>query len=161
MWTALEVSMAANSPTRIDEDLFAAAKTAGAALSRSAAQQVNHWARIGRQLEASGSLSQRDIARVLAGTHSYDRLDALAQAVVRAEWDERMTQVREKLDFTSKLAAGGLTWTEADETGQPVHRQPAGGDAPQRKRPAKKAAGPKPARSSKQPSRRRTPRSAA
>ena len=124
MWRILEVSMAANAPTRIDDDLFAAAKTAGAALSRSAAQQVNHWARIGRQLEASGSVSQRDIARVLAGTYSYDRLDAFGQAVVRAEWDEGMTATREKLDFTDKLAAAGLPWAEADDAGQTVVRQP-------------------------------------
>src|SRR3982750_3172278 len=97
-------SMAANAPTRIDDDLFAAAKAAGAAQSRSAAQQVNHWARLGRQLEASGRVSQRDIARVLAGTHSYDDLDALGQAVVRAQWDEQLTAAREKLDFTGRLA---------------------------------------------------------
>ena len=126
--------MAANAPTRIDDDLFAAAKAAGAALSRSAAQQVNHWARIGRQLEASGSVSQRDIARVLAGTHSYDRLDPLAQAVVRAEWDERMTATREQLDLTGDLAAAGLPWAEADEAGQTVVRQPERSAPPRRGR---------------------------
>src|SRR4051812_10400856 len=118
--------MTANSPTRIDDDLFEAAKATAATQSRSAAQQVNHWARIGRQLEASGSLSSRDIARVLAGTHSYDALDPLSQAVVRAEWDERMAAVRGTLDFTDKLAAAGLPWPEADATGKTVHRQPAG-----------------------------------
>ena len=138
--------MAANSPTRIDDDLFAAAKAAGAVLSRSAAQQVNHWARIGRQLEASGSISPRDIAAVLAGRQPYDSLDAAAQAVVRAEWHERMTALREGLDLTAELTAAGEPWAEADEAGSTVHRVPAG----PRKRAAKKA-----------PAKRRTPRSAA
>src|SRR4051812_23299917 len=155
--------MTANSPTRIDDDLFAAAKAVAATQSRSAAQQVNHWARIGRQLEASGSVSQRDIARVLAGTHSYDALDALGQAVVRAEWDEQMTAVREKLDFTEHLAAAGMAWAEADETGQTVHREPPAtkrksskpSSASARKRPVKKSA------AQEQPKKRRTPRPAA
>jgi hypothetical protein len=154
--------MAANSPTRIDDDLFEAAKAAAATQSRSAAQQVNHWARIGRQLEASGSVSQRDIARVLAGTHSYDALDPLSQAVVRTEWDEQMRAVRESLDFTAKLTAAGLPWAEADEAGQTVQRQSthtkrkSTAKPPTNKGPVKqKAASPE------QPKRRRTPRPAA
>jgi hypothetical protein len=43
-------------PTRIDEDLFAAAREAAARNSRSAAKQINHWARLGRELEASADL---------------------------------------------------------------------------------------------------------
>jgi hypothetical protein len=151
--------MAANTPTRIDDDVFAAAKAAGAAMSRSASQQVNHWARIGRQLEASGSVSQRDVARVLAGTHSYDDLDALGQAVVRAEWGERMTAVREGLDFTDKLTAVGTPWPEADAEGNTVRRPLAADKAPAAKRPAKptKLAAKKSGSSGK----RRTPRPAA
>lgn len=118
--------MAANAPTRIDDDLFAAAKAAGSVMSRSAAQQVTHWARIGMQLEASMSVSQRDIARVLAGQRSYDTLSVHEQAIVRAEWDERMTAAREGLDLTAELAAAGESWIEADEQGRTVHRHPTG-----------------------------------
>ena len=129
--------MAANSPTRIDDDLFAAAKTTGAVQSRSAAQQINHWARIGRQLESSTALSQRDIARVLGGTQSYDTLTAHEQAVVRADWDEQMTALREGLDFTGELRESGLDWAEADADGaivlHPAASKPA---APRRARRA-------------------------
>lgn len=45
--------MASNS-IRINERLFQAAQSSGALLSRSAAQQVEHWARIGAAVEASG-----------------------------------------------------------------------------------------------------------
>lgn len=39
-------------PTRIEHDLYDGAKTVGSTMSRSAAQQINHWARIGREIEA-------------------------------------------------------------------------------------------------------------
>lgn len=39
---------------RISEALFESATTVGEVLLRSAAQQVEHWARLGKALEASG-----------------------------------------------------------------------------------------------------------
>lgn len=114
--------MSPSAPTRIDEDLFAAAKSAGEVLSRSAAQQINHWARIGRELEASSAVSARDIAAVLAGRASYDDLGAREQAVVRAEWDERMTEMRTSLNFEEEFTADGDTWVEADAQGRIVER---------------------------------------
>lgn len=115
--------MAATAPTRIDPDVASAAKVAGELLSRSAAQQVNHWARIGRELEASKSVSQRDIASVLAGRASYDALNVREQAVVRAEWNERMTALREGLNLAAELSASGQGWVEADEAGDIVERR--------------------------------------
>lgn len=114
--------MAGTAPTRIDEDVTDAAKAAAELFSRSTAQQVNHWARIGRELESSASISQRDIAEVLAGRASYDELSAREQAVVRAEWTERMTALREGLDLAAELTAAGESWTEADADGTPVKR---------------------------------------
>lgn len=114
--------MAGTAPTRIDEDVTEAAKVAAELFSRSTAQQVNHWARIGRELESSASISQRDIAEVLAGRASYDELSAREQAVVRAEWTERMTALREGLDLAAEFTAAGESWTEADADGTPVKR---------------------------------------
>lgn len=112
----------ASAPTRIDEDLFAAAKSAGELLSRSAAQQINHWARIGRELEASRAVSTRDVAAVLAGRASYDDLGTREQAIVRAEWDERMATLRADLDLAEEFTAAGDTWVEADAQGRTVER---------------------------------------
>ncbi|HQR80242.1 MAG TPA: hypothetical protein PLT68_08490 [Actinomycetota bacterium] len=114
--------MATSSPTRIDEDLFAAAKSAGEIWSRSAAQQINHWARIGRELEASRAVSARDIVEVLAGRASYDDIGAREQAVVRAAWDERMTELRTGLNLADEFTAAGDTWVEADAQGRTVER---------------------------------------
>lgn len=114
--------MATTSPARIDDDLYASAKLAGSVQSRSASQQVAHWARIGREIEASASISTREIAEVLAGAQSYDSLDPKAQAVVRAAWSARMDDLRSTLDLTASFAASGRTWVELDEAGKVQQR---------------------------------------
>lgn len=113
----------ATMPTRVDGDLFDAARSAGEANSRSAAQQLNHWARIGRALEASGDLCHRDIERVLAGSGSYDALGEREQAVVRTTWDERVVTGIADLNFETEFAAAGESWSEADADGRVVRRR--------------------------------------
>ena len=115
----------ATMPTRVDQDLFGAAKAAGALYSRSAAQQLAYWARLGREMEASPSVTQDAIARVLAGQAPYDELPDPAQAVVRVEWDDRVVATLAELDFTEALHAAGKPWAEADEEGKLVMREAA------------------------------------
>ena len=107
----------ATMPTRIDGDLFEAAKAAGQVHSRSAAQQLDHWARIGRELEASPAVTHDAIERVLTGRSAYDQVDERAQAVVRATWDADITARIAGLDFTKRLQASGTPWAEADDDG--------------------------------------------
>lgn len=114
--------MASTSPARIDDQLFASARLAGEVQSRSASQQVVHWARIGREIEASGSLSAREIAQVLAGAESYDSLTPKEQAVVRAEWAARMEARREALDLAERFGAEGRSWVELDDDGTVIER---------------------------------------
>jgi hypothetical protein len=114
--------MATTSPARIDDDLYASAKLAGEVQSRSASQQVVHWARIGREIEASAGISLKDIAEVLAGSRSYDVLTEKEQAFVRAEWSAQMDNLRESLNFAKEFAATGRTWVELDDEGTVVER---------------------------------------
>lgn len=109
--------MPTTSPARIDDDLYASAKLAGEVQSRSASQQVAHWARVGREIEASASISHKDIAEVLAGSRAYDVLSAKEQAIVRAEWSVRMDSFREALNLADQFAAAGRTWVELDDDG--------------------------------------------
>jgi hypothetical protein len=132
--------MATTSPARIDDDLYASAKLAGEAQSRSASQQVAHWARIGREIEASGALSLRDINDVLSGSRSYDGLSAKEQAIVRAEWSARMDEVRSSLNLADEFSAEGRRWVELDANGAVVERSR---PAPARKRQARPATGAK------------------
>ncbi|MHA3685375.1 TA system antitoxin ParD family protein [Leucobacter sp. HY1908] len=109
-------------PVRIDSALYEAAKSAGLTNSRSAAQQVMHWIRIGRELENAPTTRAADIRRVLAGDGglSYDALNPLDQAVVRAEWETRAEGARGKLNFAEEFSQRGLSFSEADEQGNVV-----------------------------------------
>jgi ParD-like antitoxin of type II ParDE toxin-antitoxin system len=114
----------ATMPTRIDQGLFEAAKAAGELHSRSAAQQLDHWARVGRELEASPAVTHDEIARVLAGQASYDALPDRGQALVRASWSEQVEGRIGALDLTPSLDAAGQPWAEADADGNVVVREP-------------------------------------
>ena len=115
--------MATTVPTRIDGELHASAAMVGGVMSRSATQQLNHWARIGREVEASESISQRSVAEVLNGRRPYDELNAHEQAVVRAEWAERLEARLEALDLGDELAGEGRAYAELDDAGRvAVHR---------------------------------------
>jgi hypothetical protein len=141
--------MATTSPARIDDELYASAKLAGEVQSRSASQQVAHWARIGRELEASASISVRAVAEALVGSRSYDDLDAEEQALVRAEWAERMSAYREGLDLIQRFGEQGRhSWVELDDDGRVVERSLSdSGAAPPvtRRRSSSEAAGSRPA----------------
>jgi hypothetical protein len=69
--------MSSNS-IRVGAELFALAQQQGALMSRSAAQQVEHWARLGVALEATG-LSVAEVARLLRGG------EVLAEETVASE----------------------------------------------------------------------------
>lgn len=113
-------------PVRIDAELYAEASEAAKVQSRSKAQQLAHWARIGKELEASPRVSIRDVEAVLAGERSYDALRAEEQAMVRASWSQRMKARREQLDLDEDFAAGGRAWVELDDDGKVVRRHAAG-----------------------------------
>ncbi len=115
--------MATSSPIRIADDVHASAKLMASVMSRSTAQQIAHWARIGRELETSQSVSQRAIALVLECEASYDDLTAKEQAVIRAEWVERMAQRREALDLAAEFIAQGRSFVELDEDGNIVEHR--------------------------------------
>lgn len=128
--------MASTSPARVDDALYSSAKLAGAVQSRSASQQVVHWARIGREIEASLSISPREIAEVLAGSQPYDGLNPKEQAIVRAEWSTRIDQFRNALDLAEEFSAAGRGWVELDDSGAvvdgggPISARRAGPTAP-------------------------------
>lgn len=96
-------------------------------MSRSIAQQIAHWARIGRELETSQSVSQRAIARVLECEAPYDGLNAEEQAVVRAAWVEHMAERREALDLAAEFIAQERSFVELDENGNIVEHRPLAG----------------------------------
>jgi len=114
--------MATTSPTRIDDEIYEAARAVGEVMNRSASQQITHWARIGRARESSPQLAYQDVLAVLKGQVSYDDIGLHEQAVVRAEWDELMEQRIARLDLGSLFEAQGRSYVELDKHGNVVRR---------------------------------------
>jgi hypothetical protein len=112
--------MASTIPTRVTIELFDTAKVVGDMTSRSAAQQIEHWARIGREIELASTLAQRDIAAVLSGSLEYDDLGTEEQAVVRARWASLMKERRESLDLVRDFGLRGETYVDIDDQGRIV-----------------------------------------
>lgn len=116
--------MAKSSPIRIDQDIHSYATTTAQLMSRSASQQVSHWARIGRELEISRNISLRAIEQVLDCETSYDDLNDYEQAVLRAEWAERTEQRRQNLNFEREFTEAGRSYVELGDDGNIVRHQP-------------------------------------
>lgn len=111
-------------PIRIDEELYTAATEAASVMSRSTTQQISHWARIGRELEASPEVSLEEVAEVLQGSREYDALGTEEQAEVRACWSERMAALKGALRLDREFAEGGLPYVELDDEREVVRREP-------------------------------------
>ena len=109
-------------PIRLDAELTSAARIAAQQMSRSAAEQISHWARIGRELERSAEISVADIKAVLEGQQRYDALPAREQAIVRAAWSERMEALRGRLRLDQVFDAAGHDYAELDADGNVVTR---------------------------------------
>lgn len=128
------MTMKGSTPVRIDSELYAAAADVAPVMSRSTAQQIAHWARIGREVEASSGVSIEAVAKALRDAESYDALSTEEQAVVRAYWAERMHALLEGLRLDREFAKEGRPYVELDEEGTVTRRDPrrgpAGGGAP-------------------------------
>lgn len=125
------------SPLRLDADLLLAATAIAETQSRSAAQQISHWARIGRELERTPGVSVEELAAVLRGAADYDALPARAQAIVRGAWAERMRALRDGLRLDRDLRDAGHAYAELDERERVAVRDP-GARAPIRARAARR-----------------------
>ncbi|AWB94000.1 hypothetical protein C3E78_02350 [Aeromicrobium chenweiae] len=68
------------------------------------------------------------VQAVVAGRASYDELDPVKQALVRAEWSRRIEVARTQLDLEATFKTDGRSWSEIDEDGQVVQRRPSADD---------------------------------
>ena len=113
--------------TRVSEELFQAASTAGAAEHRSAKQQLEHWARIGQSVDAQTSSARRRLDAVMSGRLPVTGLTVeegtAFDALVEADLAERLTAI----DFGAALRAEGVTTVSVNDAGELVeHSAPAG-----------------------------------
>lgn len=87
-----------STPTRVAADVAAAASAVAPSEHRTAAEQINHWARIGMQIERSGSLASRRVLAVASGEAPFHELSPderqAAHSLIDAAIAERVADLR-------------------------------------------------------------------
>ncbi|CAJ1502733.1 TA system antitoxin ParD family protein [[Mycobacterium] burgundiense] len=117
---------AADRVTRVAADLMDSAAAEGARQSRSAKQQLDHWARIGRAVAGQHSAARRKVEAALAGGLELSELSPEEGAVFNAEITAAIEESLADTDYGALLTARGITTVALDESGQIVAHRPDG-----------------------------------
>jgi hypothetical protein len=118
--------MSADRVTRFAADLLDAAAVEGARQSRSAKQQLDHWARVGRTVSAHHSTARRRVEAALAGTLAMTELNPEERLVANAEVDAAITERLRTVNYGDVLAGEGVATVALDDDGHLVRYDPDG-----------------------------------
>ncbi|QNG20597.1 hypothetical protein G4H71_10950 [Rhodococcus triatomae] len=118
----------ADKVTRFSPDLWGDAVTAGVREQRSARQQLEHWARVGRAVSDRSSTGRRRIESALAGTLPSAQLTTDEAVVFDAEIDASIEADLAEFDFVASRAQRGFTSVALDEQGELVEYGPDGSE---------------------------------
>jgi ParD-like antitoxin of type II bacterial toxin-antitoxin system len=120
------MTMSTDVPTRFAADLFESAQVEGARESRSAKQQLDHWARVGRSVSMHQTTARRRIEAVLAGEIDLDELSDEEQVVANAEIDTAIEERANSTSFGAQLRTAGIATVALDADGGLVEHRPDG-----------------------------------
>jgi hypothetical protein len=120
------MTTAPDRPTRIAADLFEAASVEGARQSRSAKQQIDHWARVGRAVSMTQTAARRRVEAALAGELPERELTSEERAVFSAELDTAISEAARTTSFGKRIAARGITTVALDDDGVLTRHHPDG-----------------------------------
>ena len=122
--------MSGDRVTRFASDLIESATVEGARQSRSAKQQLDHWARVGRSVSMHHTAARRRVEAALEGTLPLTDLNADERLVVHAEIDAAIQANLHATDYGRRLAAEGVTTVALDEQGNLIEHHPDGSSNP-------------------------------
>jgi ParD-like antitoxin of type II bacterial toxin-antitoxin system len=112
--------------TRFAADLLDSAAVEGARQSRSAKQQLDHWARVGRAVSSQHSVARRRVEAALAGDLDIGELDAEEGVVFNAEIAAAIDEHLADTHYGELLAKRGITTVALNEAGDIVEYHPDG-----------------------------------
>ena len=112
--------------TRVAADLVDSAAAEGARQSRSAKQQLDHWARVGRAVSATHTASRRRVQAALAGHLATSELTVEEGVVFNAEVSAAIEESLARTHYGDVLAAQGITTVALNEAGDIVEHRPDG-----------------------------------
>ena len=120
------MSDTADRVTRVAADLFESAAAEGARQSRSAKQQLDHWARVGRAVSHQHSAARRRVEAALSGELALAQLTLEEGVVFNAEITASIEESLAGAHYGEQLAARGVTTVALDDNGQLVEYRPDG-----------------------------------
>ena len=112
--------------TRVAADLVDSAAAEGARQSRSAKQQLDHWARVGRAVSSQHTASRRRVEAALAGDLALAELSVEEGVVFNAEISAAIEENLAQTHYGKTLAARGITTVALDDAGGLVEHRPDG-----------------------------------
>jgi hypothetical protein len=115
--------------TRFAGDLVDAAAAEGARQSRSAKQQLDHWARVGRAVSAFETAARLRVEAALAGQLPMQDLSVEESVVFNAEVAVAIEENLAAGHYGRRLAAAGVTTVALDDAGRLVEHRPDGTSA--------------------------------
>jgi ParD-like antitoxin of type II bacterial toxin-antitoxin system len=112
--------------TRFAADLVDSAAAEGARQSRSAKQQLDHWARVGRAVSSQHTASRRRVEAALAGQLGTSELTLEEGVVFNAEISAAIEESLADTHYGDVLAARGITTVALNQAGDIVEHRPDG-----------------------------------
>jgi hypothetical protein len=112
--------------TRFAADLVDSAAAEGARQSRSAKQQLDHWARVGRAVSSRQTAARRRVEAALAGELEMADLTEEEGVVFNAEISAGIQESLAEADYGRVLARRGVTTVALNEAGEMVEHRPDG-----------------------------------
>lgn len=106
--------------TRFAADLLESAAAEGVRQSRSAKQQLDHWARVGRAVSSRESAARRRVEAALAGELEVTELSDEEGVVFNAEISAAIEENLASSNYGIVLAQRGITTVSLDDNGQIV-----------------------------------------
>lgn len=120
------MSKATDRVTRFAADLVDSAAAEGARQSRSAKQQLDHWARVGRAVSSQQTTSRRRVEAALAGHLAVRELTVEEGVVFNAEISAAIEESLARTHYGDALGARGITTVALNEDGDIVEHRPDG-----------------------------------
>ncbi|OBI57008.1 hypothetical protein [Mycobacterium sp. E787] len=112
--------------TRVAADLMDSAASEGARQSRSAKQQLDHWARVGRAVSSQHTAARRRVEAALAGNLATGELTVEEGVVFNAEIAAAVEESLARTDYGAALAGQGITTVALNDAGDIVEHRPDG-----------------------------------
>jgi hypothetical protein len=101
----------------------------GARQSRSAKQQLDHWARVGRSVSTQHTAARRRVEAALTGRLPLGELSVEEGVVFNAEVEAAIEESLARSNYGDVLATRGITTVALDDAGQIVQYRPDGTSA--------------------------------